>query len=654
MRDAEGTPLYFISQMQDITERKQAEEALARSENRLRTIIETEPECVKVLGMDGSLLEMNPAGLSMIEADSLEQVRGKPVYEYIATEHRTAFVALTESVLHGGSGTLEFEFVGLKGTSRWLDTHAVPLRDPRGEIAGLLAITRDITERKKNEEALRQSERLYRAVIEQATENIFLVDVETKLIVESNPAFQKTLGYSETELRRMTLYDIVAADRESIDTNVRRVLEGNIPFLGVRKYRRKDGSIVDVEVSASVILRDGRETLCAVAHDVTERVRVQGLLEGYVAGLSRIASDATLDLPTEDMLDALSESAVRASTAEACVVALIDDGADMLHLFGSYGLPEGFTDGLQVAYRAGVHSPGLRAFRTRQPVLVRDNRRFLLSDPLYAPIHRFVREVSWDVTYILPLVSRDRALGAIFFYYLPEEEPGDDERAFLKAVADQTAVAVENARLLFEARDKAALEERQRLARELHDSVSQALYGISLGVETARELLELNPKEAIEPLDYSLSLTEAGMAEMRALIFELRPESLKTEGLVAALEKQAAAIEARYRVRVRADLCAEPEAPLEAKEAIYRITQEALHNTVKHARARNVGINMECDIDRITLDISDDGAGFDAQKEFPGHLGLRSMHERASRLGGTLRVHTAPGKGTRICARIPL
>ncbi|MDQ3926341.1 MAG: PAS domain S-box protein, partial [Actinomycetota bacterium] len=170
--------------IRDITERKRAEEALARSENRLRTIIETEPECVKVLGMDGSLLEMNPAGLSMIEADSLEQVRGQPVYEYIAPEHRTDFVALTESVLHGGSGTLEFKFVGLKGTLRWLETHAVPLRDARGEIAGLLAITRDITERKKNEEALRQSERLYRAVIEQATENIFLVDVETRRIVE--------------------------------------------------------------------------------------------------------------------------------------------------------------------------------------------------------------------------------------------------------------------------------------------------------------------------------------------------------------------------------------------------------------------------------------------------------------------------------------
>ena len=122
--------------VRDVTERKRVEEALARSEGRLRTIIETEPECVKVLGMDGALLEMNPAGLSMIEADSLEQVRGMPVYEYIAPEHRADFVELTERVMRGGSGTLEFELVGLKGTRRWLETHAVPLRDAGGDIAG--------------------------------------------------------------------------------------------------------------------------------------------------------------------------------------------------------------------------------------------------------------------------------------------------------------------------------------------------------------------------------------------------------------------------------------------------------------------------------------------------------------------------------------
>jgi PAS domain S-box-containing protein len=654
MRDAEGFPLYFISQMQDITERKQAEEALARSENRLRTIIETEPECVKVLGMDGSLLEMNPAGLSMIEADSLEQVRGKPVYEYIATEHRTDFVALTERVLHGGSGTLEFEIVGLKGTSRWLDTHAVPLRGARGEIAGLLAITRDITERKKNEEALRQSERLYRAVIEQATENIFLVDVKTRRIVESNPAFRETLGYTEEELRRMRLYDVIAADRESIDANVERVLELKNPFVGQRQYRRKDGPLVDVEVSASTILHNGRETLCVVAHDVTERARAQQLLEERLALLSGIAANLTLELPVRESLNILAKSVLNASTAVACSVALIDESTGFLRIEGSHGLPEGFKRGIETVWRDGsVHSPTMEAIRARRPTLAGHRRQRMLEDPLYTPVHRWAREAMWDTVFIVPLVSKGRTLGVIHFSYLQGEQPGEDERVFLRAVADQAAVAVENARLFSEARGKAALEERQRLARELHDSVSQALYGIALGAKTARTLLDQEPDRATDPLDYVLSLAEAGMAEMRALIFELRPESLETEGLTVALEKQAAALRARHEIEVEASLCDEPKASPGAKETVYRIAQEALHNIVKHAYANRVEIKMECDPEWITLDVSDDGVGFDARKEFPGHLGLDSMRERASRLGGTLRVQTAPGRGTRIWVRIP-
>jgi PAS domain S-box-containing protein len=634
--------------VRDVTERKRAEEALARSENRLRTIIETEPECVKVLGKDGSLLEMNPAGLSMIEADSLDQVRGKPVYEYIASEHRNEFVALTERVLHGGSGTLVFKLVGLKGTTRWLDTHAVPLRDARGEIAGLLAITRDITERKKNEEALRQSERLYRAVIEQATENIFLVDVETRCIVESNPAFRETLGYAEDELHDLTLYDIVDADRESVDANIRRVLERKSPFVGQRKYRRKDGSLVDVEVSASTILRGAKEILCVVAHDVTERARAQQLLEERLAILSGIVANLTLELPVRESLNILAKSVLNASTAVACSVALIDEVTGFLRIEGSHGLPEGFKTGIEAVWRDGsVRSPTMEAIRTRRPMVASHRRQRMLEDPLYTPVHRWAREAAWDTVFIVPLVSKGRTLGVIHFSYLQGEQPGEDERVFLRAVADQAAVAVENARLFSEARGKAALEERQRLARELHDSVSQALYGIALGAKTARTLLDQEP-------DYVLSLAEAGMAEMRALIFELRPESLETEGLAVALEKQAAALRARHEIDVETSICDEPKASPAAKEAVYRIAQEALHNIVKHANANRVEIRTECDPEQVTLDVSDNGVGFDARNDFPGHLGLRSMRERATRLDGTLRVQTAPGRGTRIWARIPL
>ena len=285
---------------------------------------------------------------------------------------------------------------------------------------------------------------------------------------------------------------------------------------------------------------------------------------------------------------------------------------------------------------------------------MRDLKAFLLADPLHSPVHHLVGDVPWDVVYSLPLVSRGQALGAIFFCFLPDQEPGEDERIFLRAVADQAAVAVENARLFSEAGGKAALEERQRLARELHDSVSQALYGISLGTETARELLKHQPEQAGEPLDYVLTLAEAGMAEMRALIFELRPESLETEGLMAALEKQAAVLGARHGITVGTVLCEEPETSLEVKEAVYRVAQEALHNTVKHARASNVTISAKCDGHGITLEISDDGIGFDPRGDFPGHLGLRSMRERAQRVGGTLELDSSPGEGARIHTRIPV
>ena len=156
----------------------------------------------------------------------------------------------------------------------------------------------------------------------------------------------------------------------------------------------------------------------------------------------------------------------------------------------------------------------------------------------------------------------------------------------------------------------------------------------------------------MEPLEYVLSLSEAGLAEMRALIFELRPEALESEGLNSALEKQAAALRARHGINVRTSLGEEPALPPETKEALYRIAQEALQNTVKHAGAANVNLGVGRADGSVTLDVSDNGSGFDPAGDFPGHLGLRSMRERAESLGGTLQIESAPGEGTRIRVRI--
>ena len=147
------------------------------------------------------------------------------------------------------------------------------------------------------------------------------------------------------------------------------------------------------------------------------------------------------------------------------------------------------------------------------------------------------------------------------------------------------------------------------------------------------------------------------MAEMRALIFELRPESLAEEGLVVALTKQAESLRARHQLDVQLDLCEEPDLPLATQAALYRIAQEALHNIVKHARASAVTLRLcapTAQAPLLALDIHDDGVGFDPDGAFPGHLGLRSMRERAAQLGGTLAINSALGCGTQIRVRVPV
>ena len=210
-------------------------------------------------------------------------------------------------------------------------------------------------------------------------------------------------------------------------------------------------------------------------------------------------------------------------------------------------------------------------------------------------------------------------------------------------------------RLLYEqAQELAALQERQRLARELHDSVSQALYGISLGAHTAGEALESDPEQAMASIEYVIALAEAGLAEMRALIFELRPESLKIEGLVAALTRQVAVLRSRYKLTVDATLDDEPDLPLEMKHALYRVAQEAFHNIVRHARASTVALRLARQNNEIILQVRDNGKGFDPTGPFPGHFGVRSMRERVAKMGGTFTIENAPGEGTCIDVRVPL
>ncbi len=201
--------------------------------------------------------------------------------------------------------------------------------------------------------------------------------------------------------------------------------------------------------------------------------------------------------------------------------------------------------------------------------------------------------------------------------------------------------------------ETAGEKERSRLARELHDSVSQALYGIALGAKTLRKKAEQQGgTDLLEPADYILTLAEGGLAEMRALLLGLRPEELEEQGLRLALARLGDGLTARHQIEVRARLQREPQLTLDQKVALYRIAQEATHNTIKHAQASLIEIRLSSAEGWVTLEVTDNGRGFEPQGEFPGHLGLKSMQERAALLGGTCVVESGPA-GTRVQARMP-
>ncbi|HEY6751874.1 MAG TPA: PAS domain S-box protein, partial [Rubrobacteraceae bacterium] len=303
MHDEEGNLANFLGVLDDVTEHKRTQEALQYQLDLTRTITDNAVDSLFLWDTEGRVTFMNPAAEQTFGWRQ-EELLGEVLHDRMHHHHPDGRAyPISECplvrVFESAQTLRDHEDVFFRRDGSPIDVSCSlgPIIVD-GRITGAALVVRDITERKKNEGAVRESELLYQTAMEQAMENIFLVEVETLRIMESNHTFQETLGYTDEELRSMTLYDIIAADPKSIDTNIRRIMEQQNPFVGERKYRRKDGSLVDVEVSASTILRKNRETLCVVAHDITERKRaeqVSSRLAAIVASSDDAIIGKTLD-----------------------------------------------------------------------------------------------------------------------------------------------------------------------------------------------------------------------------------------------------------------------------------------------------------------------------------------------------------------------
>jgi signal transduction histidine kinase len=225
-----------------------------------------------------------------------------------------------------------------------------------------------------------------------------------------------------------------------------------------------------------------------------------------------------------------------------------------------------------------------------------------------------------------------------------------EELSLLAAIGHQIGVAVENARLYEQAQQLAVVKERNRLARDLHDSVTQALYGVTLYSEAAaRQLLSGETDLVSDHLCRIRETAQESLREMRLLIFELRLPILKQDGLASALQARLEAVESR--VGLETELRADGDGRLapDIEEGLYRIALEALNNALRHAHASRVIVSLHRNNRTVAMEIADDGVGFDPTRARErGGFGLRGMEERAARMGGQLTVQSIPGNGTTI------
>jgi ligand-binding sensor domain-containing protein/GAF domain-containing protein len=331
----------------------------------------------------------------------------------------------------------------------------------------------------------------------------------------------------------------------------------------------------------------------------------------------------------------------------------------------------------QVTIEAGCGIPGLRgqgkratkiyngyadrAIFNRQPYAIPDLRAYVaaLDGPEAAELDAGEREWRQSVAQVqarhdlhaflaVPLIVSDEVYGSLVFYYSEPQQFTEEDITLGTALGDQAALAIENARLRARVEEAAVSAERTRLARDLHDAVTQTLFSTSLIADVLPRLWERNPDEGRRRLEEVRQLTRGALAEMRTLLLELRPSALVDAELGDLLRQLADATTGRARVQVTVNTEGRCSLAANVKVALYRIAQEALNNVAKHAGASYVTIDLRCQPEEVELRISDDGRGFELTLPPANRLGLGIMRERAEDIGAALNIDSEPGRGTEV------
>lgn len=481
--------------------------------------------------------------------------------------------------------------------------------------------------------------------------NVWLNVLDTQLnIVLWNHVAEAISGYSrEDVIGHDRIWEWMYPDeeyRQSVIARTSALLErdGGLEYLETRVHCKSGETKFILWNSRSLVNEEGViYGAITFGYNITERKRAEEALQKAhreISALYHVASVTSASLDLDTILERSLECVLDTMKSEMGLIHLWDDSDKKLNLVAHQGMS------LELLKKMGRVSLGKGitgwVFNNGKPLITPNIKGSSFHPSAICP--------ELDNAYLgVPMRAKGKVVGVFAILSKTGRQFGEDEVTLLGSIADQVGVAVENARLYQQAEQLAAIEERQRLAHDLHDSVTQSLYSLTLLAEASRRLISSGHPEQAE--DYITRLGETALdslKEMRLLVYKLRPLALD-EGLVVALQQRLGAVE--RRAGVKAHLIAGDIAKLSppVEEGLFRIAQEALNNALKHARADSVTIRIHFVNNNIELQVEDNGIGFDLDVvDCHQGIGLTSMRERAKRIGGTLHIQTAPNKGTKV------
>jgi PAS domain S-box-containing protein len=496
-------------------------------------------------------------------------------------------------------------------------------------------------------------EQQYRIIFEAASDGMIISDVETGCVVDANPAAVAMHGYTREEFIGLHLTEYIHPDSQRLFSESARDVQPGGMFDVPAVHLHKDGSSFYVDVRRTAIQFQARPCLLSVVRDVTERINAEHLLHQRVELHTREQSTlleisqtlaSALELKPGLILDQLR---VLVEYTHAELFVLEGNAMVALAVRGSQRLEE------TVPFSIRLNGPEtlMRFFNEHQPDRIAD----VWSDE---PSAQFLRSLLDDQADLLlhgvqawmwvPVAVKQRVIGSVGVAHIEQNYFTPHHADLALTVANQAAITLVNAELYEHAQTLAALQERQRLAQNLHDAVNQSLFSAGLIADVLPRLWDRDQDQARRSLEDLRRLTRAAQAEMRALLAELRPSALTDTDIGDLLHLLGNALSGRINIPVTVNVAQEVVLPSEVQVAFYRVCQEALNNVAKHAKASRVEIDLRHEGTSIELRIRDDGKGFDPEQTVSGHYGLGMMRERAEAVGALLTVTSQPDHGTEL------